>query len=90
MKKISDVCWEIDTSFKQDMRVPARIYATKKLLDNMDAGVFEQILSEELPLTTARRAYRTAVKIASGELDVYREFPPDSMGRKKFVKKVTK
>jgi hypothetical protein len=54
------------------------------------AGVFEQILSEELPLTTARRAYRTAVKIASGELDVYREFPPDSMGRKKFVKKVTK
>jgi len=43
MKKISDICWEINPSFKEGMRVPARIYATKKLVDEMDAGVFEQI-----------------------------------------------
>jgi tRNA-splicing ligase RtcB len=43
MKKISEVCWEVDPSFKPGMRVPALVYATKKLLDEMDVGVFEQI-----------------------------------------------
>lgn len=37
---------------------------------------FERILIEELPLTTARRAYRTAIKIAMGEENVYREWRP--------------
>mgnify|MGYP001578126247 CR=1 FL=1 len=32
-KEISRVIWEIPTSFKRGMRVPARIYATKKLID---------------------------------------------------------
>src|SRR3990167_4198261 len=40
--KISDVIWEIPASYKKGMNVPARIYATKKLLDAMDYGVFEQ------------------------------------------------
>ena len=43
IKKVSDVSWEIPTTFKQGMLVPARIYATKKLLDAMDAGVIEQV-----------------------------------------------
>ena len=43
VKQISDVIWEIPTSFKKGMLVPARIYATKKLFDEMDAGVFNQI-----------------------------------------------
>lgn len=43
LKKISDVCWEVEPKFKSGMRVPARVYATKRLLDEMDAGVFEQI-----------------------------------------------
>jgi len=43
IKKISDVVWEIPTSYKEGMNVPARIYATKKLLDAMDHGVFDQV-----------------------------------------------
>jgi len=42
-KKISDYIWEIDKSYKQGMRVPARIYASKQLLDGMDMHVFDQI-----------------------------------------------
>ena len=42
-KKISDYIWEIDPSFKQGMRVPARIYASKKVLDQMDLHVYDQI-----------------------------------------------
>ena len=43
IKKISDVEWELPPSFKEGMEVPARIFATKDLLDNMDEGVFNQI-----------------------------------------------
>ncbi len=43
MKQVSEVVWEIPTSYKQGMVVPARIYATKKLLGGMDRGVFEQV-----------------------------------------------
>jgi tRNA-splicing ligase RtcB len=41
--KISDTVWELPRSYKQGMRVPARIYATEKLLRQMDEGVFDQI-----------------------------------------------
>ena len=43
LKQISDVIWDIPTSYKKGMLVPARIYATKKLLEEMDQGVFEQV-----------------------------------------------
>ncbi|MCX5713322.1 MAG: RtcB family protein, partial [Candidatus Omnitrophica bacterium] len=43
IKKISDTLWEIPPSYKTGMRVPARIYASEKLLDAMDEGVFEQV-----------------------------------------------
>lgn len=43
IKRISEVVWEIPKTYKKNMRVPARIYATKQLLDSMDEGVFEQI-----------------------------------------------
>ena len=42
-KKVSDVIWEIPTSFKKGMQVPARIYATKKIVDQMDLQVYDQI-----------------------------------------------
>ncbi len=42
-KQIEEAVWEIPTSFKQGMNVPARIYATKKLLEAMDPGVFDQV-----------------------------------------------
>ena len=35
--------WEIPKSYKNGMQVPARIYATKKLLQQMDPGVFNQV-----------------------------------------------
>ncbi len=43
IKKVSDVVWEIPTSYKKGMLVPARIYATEKLLKAMDEGVFKQV-----------------------------------------------
>jgi len=43
IKKINEVTWEIPTSYKQGMNVPARIIATKSLLDAMDPGVFNQV-----------------------------------------------
>lgn len=43
IKKISDVIWEIPKTYKEGMLVPARIYASEKLLKEMDDGVFNQI-----------------------------------------------
>ncbi len=41
-KKVSDVTWDIPKDFKQGMRVPARIIASKKILDGMDLQVYDQ------------------------------------------------
>jgi len=41
--KINDFTWEISKEYKKGMKVPARIIATKKLLDSMDLTVFDQI-----------------------------------------------
>jgi len=43
LQRISDTVWEIPTSYKPGMRVPARIFATEKLIREMDAGVFNQV-----------------------------------------------
>ena len=43
INKINDFVWEIPQSYKEGMQVPARIYASKKLLDEMDFGVFDQV-----------------------------------------------
>jgi tRNA-splicing ligase RtcB len=43
LKRISATVWELSASYKPGMLVPARIYATEKLIKEMDAGVFEQI-----------------------------------------------
>ncbi len=43
IKQIDEVTWEIPTTYKQGMNVPARIIATKKLFNQMDEGVFNQI-----------------------------------------------
>ena len=32
-KKITDFEWEIPRTFRSDMRVPVRVFATRKLLD---------------------------------------------------------
>ena len=41
--RISDEVWEIAPAEKPGMLVPARIYATRGILEAMDAGVFEQV-----------------------------------------------
>jgi tRNA-splicing ligase RtcB (3'-phosphate/5'-hydroxy nucleic acid ligase) len=43
IKEIDETTWEIPTSFKEGMNVPARIIATKKLFKQMDSQVFDQI-----------------------------------------------
>ncbi len=43
LKQVSEVVWELPVSYKKGMLVPARIYATKALIQGMDQGVFEQV-----------------------------------------------
>ena len=43
LERISDYLWEIPTSYKAGMRVPARIYATEQLIQEMDEAVADQI-----------------------------------------------
>jgi tRNA-splicing ligase RtcB len=43
IERISNTIWELPTSYKEGMRVPARIYATDKLIREMDDAVFDQI-----------------------------------------------
>jgi tRNA-splicing ligase RtcB (3'-phosphate/5'-hydroxy nucleic acid ligase) len=43
IKRISEAVWEVPISYKPGMRVPVRIYATSRLLKDMEEGVFEQI-----------------------------------------------
>jgi tRNA-splicing ligase RtcB (3'-phosphate/5'-hydroxy nucleic acid ligase) len=42
LRKVAATVWELPTSFKEGMLVPARIVASESLLAQMDAGVFEQ------------------------------------------------
>jgi len=39
----SDVTWDIPTTYKDGMIVPARLFASEKLLKEMDLAVFDQI-----------------------------------------------
>ncbi len=41
--RISDTVWEMPRDYKEGMQVPARIFATEKLFDEMDEGVIDQI-----------------------------------------------
>jgi len=43
VNRISDQIWEIPASEKPGMLVPARLYASEKILTSMDRGVFEQV-----------------------------------------------
>lgn len=43
LKKISETEWEIPQNFKRGMRVPAKIIGTKRIVDEMDLQVYDQI-----------------------------------------------
>jgi tRNA-splicing ligase RtcB len=44
-KKISDFLWEIPKGFRSDMRVPARIYASEKLLEETEEEALIQLVN---------------------------------------------
>src|SRR6266705_3919152 len=43
LRKVSDTVWELPATYKQGMRVPARIIATEKLVREMEEAVYQQI-----------------------------------------------
>src|SRR5439155_19656498 len=43
LRKVSDTVWELPATYKQGMRVPARIIATEKLGREMEEAVYQQI-----------------------------------------------
>ncbi len=43
LQKINDYIWEIPKTAKKGMRVPARIFGSAKLIEEMDEGVWEQV-----------------------------------------------
>lgn len=43
LKQIGPGLYEIPKTFKKDMLVPARVFASPKLLESMDEGVFDQV-----------------------------------------------
>ena len=55
--QISDTIWELPTSHKPGMRVPARIYAIDALMQTMDDGVFEQVTNVATLPGIVRYAY---------------------------------
>lgn len=44
-KKISDWLWEIPKSFRADMRVPARVYASEKLIEETEKEALIQLVN---------------------------------------------
>lgn len=42
-ERISDTIWEIPVSYKEGMQVPARIYGTEKIVQEMDEAVADQV-----------------------------------------------
>jgi tRNA-splicing ligase RtcB len=44
-RKINDYLWEIPKSFRKDMRVPARLYASHKMWDVLETKSLEQLIN---------------------------------------------
>ncbi len=43
IRRLAETVWELPASYKAGMLVPARIFATRELLEGMDPGVFDQV-----------------------------------------------
>ncbi len=43
IKRLDKAEWEINKDYKQGMKVPAKIFATEKLLKNLDYSVYDQL-----------------------------------------------
>ena len=44
-RKINDYLWEIPKNFRHDMRVPARIYTSEKMLEEVEEGALKQVVN---------------------------------------------
>lgn len=44
-KKINNHLWEIPKSFRADMRVPARVYVSEKMLEDVEEGAIKQVIN---------------------------------------------
>jgi len=44
-RKISDWLWEIPKTFRPDMRVPARIYASKEMIEEVEEDAISQVIN---------------------------------------------
>src|SRR5438132_4309026 len=62
LQKISDTVWELPSSYKEGMRVPARIIAMEKLVCEMDEAVYQQISN----VSTLPRITRYALCMPDG------------------------
>src|SRR6266496_578003 len=63
LQKISDTVWELPSSYKEGMRVPARIIATEKLVREMEEAVYQSLRyrangGRDLEMTQAERRAR--------------------------------
>ncbi len=58
LKKITDYLWEIPRSFRKDMRVPARIYASRRMLEEIFR---DRSLEQLVNLTTLPGIYKYAL-----------------------------
>ena len=67
-RKINDWLWEIPKSFRSDMRVPARIYASEKIWEEIESRALEQLIN-----TTTLSGI---VKYAIGMPDIHSGFGP--------------
>lgn len=68
LKKISDWLWEIPKTFRKDMRVTARIYASDKIFDSVESEALNQLInSATLP---------GIVKYAIGMPDIHQGYGP--------------
>jgi len=57
-KKLSDYLWEIPQSFRDDMRVPARIYATQAMLQHI---LSERAIEQLINIATLPGIYKYAL-----------------------------
>ncbi len=57
LKRVEPYVWEIPTSYKKGMRVPARIVGTEKLIADMDDAVYDQITNVATLPGITRYAY---------------------------------
>jgi len=44
-RKINDFLWEIPRSFRDDMKVPGRIYASGKILSEIEEEAINQVIN---------------------------------------------